>query len=85
MKNIMSDIPECIKQFVKLEEDLQGQSGLYGEWVRFSYETFEAYEVTPAEFANMLCDSFRQVNNQYGIDISRSLYRVIKDGALLPS
>lgn len=82
--NIMAEIPDCIKKFLELEESLQGQKGLYGEWVRFAYETFEAYEVTPLEFTHMICGSFRQVKDQYSIDIARNLYGIIIDGALLP-
>lgn len=81
----IADIPDCIRQFAKLEKELQAQPGLYGEWVRFSYETFDVYEVTPSEFANMICDSFRKVNDQYGVDIARALYGIINDGALLPN
>lgn len=82
---ITADIPNCIRQFAELEEALQGQMGLYGEWVRFSYETCDVYEVTPAEFAQTMCNSFKQANDKYGVDIARALYSVIKDGALLPS
>jgi len=68
------DMPECIRLLTGLEEELQGQKGQFGEWMRISYELNEDYEFAPAEMAQEICNAFRQVNHQYGNRIACNLY-----------
>lgn len=69
-----ADMPECIRLLSALEEELQGEKGQVGEWMRISYELNEDYEVAPAEMVHEICDAFRKVNHQYGNHIACALY-----------
>ncbi len=69
-----SDMPECIRLLTALEEELQGEKGQVGEWMRISYELNEEYEVSPAEMVQEICDAFKNVNHQYGNHIACILY-----------
>lgn len=78
-----ADMPECIRLLSSLEDELQGEKGQVGEWMRISYELNEDFEVAPAEMVQEICDAFRKVNHQYGNHIACALYA--SQSIVLPS
>lgn len=80
--HIASDMPECIRLFIALEESLQCQNGMFAEWMQVNYELFEGAEITPAEMAKEICGAFENVKKKYGEKIAYRLYN--SQSAVLP-
>ena len=76
-RKFSSELPQGIRQFYALEQELGGQDGTFSEWIRTAYEINEDFDQSFAEVVSGLCGAFRDADAQYGCDISRQLYNTL--------
>lgn len=72
------DMASAARQLYALENDLQGQSGTFSEWLRAAYELNEDFELSFAEVVNEICDAIQYADRQYGREIAQQLYNSLK-------
>lgn len=72
------DMASAARQLYALENDLQGQSGTFSEWLRAAYELNEDFELSFAEVVNEICDAIQYADCQYGREIAQQLYNSLR-------
>lgn len=78
-----TDLAYAARQLYTLEKELEGQEGVFAEWLRSAYESDDDFERPLAEDVNELCRAFRDVKRQYGHDIAQQLYNT--QAVILPA
>lgn len=73
-RRFAADLASASQQFYRLENDIQGQSGIFSQWLRIAHELNEDFEQPYAEVVNEICDAIRYVDQQYGREIAQQLY-----------
>lgn len=71
---IASDLPDCIRAFMKLEKELNGKKDLFPEWIRVSFELNQDMTEPPIEVVNGICEAMREVAQKFGLHIAKELY-----------
>ena len=69
-----SDLPACARLLLKLETELGGESGMFGEWLRTAYELNEDFDDAPVEMVEKICMAFQMSKQQYGAEVARTLF-----------
>ena len=73
-RRFAADMASASQQLYALENDIQGQSGTFSQWLRIAHELNEDFEQPYAEVVNEICDAIRYVDQQYGREIAQQLY-----------
>lgn len=73
-RRFAADLASASQQLYRLENDIQGQSGTFSQWLRIAHELNEDFERPYAEVVNEICDAVRYVDHQYGREIAQQLY-----------
>ena len=69
-----SDLASGVRQLYALEQELHGQGGTIGEWLRAAYEINEDFEQPLAEVVGEICDALREADRRCGRSIAQQLY-----------
>ena len=73
-RRFAADLASASQQLYRLENEIQGQSGTFSQWLRIAHELNEDFERPYAEVVNEICDAVRYVDHQYGQEIAQQLY-----------
>lgn len=73
-RRFAADLASASHQLYRLENDIQGQSGTFSQWLRIAHELNEDFDRPYAEVVNEICDAVRYVDHQYGREIAQQLY-----------
>lgn len=69
-----ADLASAAQQVYELEQEIQGRSGTFGQWLRAAYELNEDFEQPFAEAVDGICGAIREADRQYGREIAQQLY-----------
>ena len=69
-----ADLASAAQQLYELEQEIQGQNGAFGQWLRAAYELNEDFEQPFAEVVDGICGAIREADRQYGREIAQQLY-----------
>ena len=77
------ELTESARPLLSLEQELSGQAGNFGEWLRTAHKTNEDFEIPFSKVVHGIYEAFQVVKHCYGTAAAQCLYNT--RSAVLPT